>query len=110
MSLLRLATRPLGNLAFVCAVSALSIASRLLGDRDELGYFSGRLSQAIWRYPAITRRGVQTAWAAWALMFGVSASPLDPLATWWDAAALASVAAAVRWRALFDQTRPRHRR
>jgi hypothetical protein len=105
MFLLRLVIRPLGYLAFVCALFALSAAARLLGETHELGYFSGRLSRAIWRYPEITRRGVQMAWAVWAVMFAVAASPLDPLATWWDVVALASVAAAARWRRLFDEAR-----
>jgi hypothetical protein len=105
MSLLRFVTRPLGYLTFVCALFALSAASRLLGETDELGYFSGRLSQAIWRYPEITRRGVQMAWGVWAILFCVATSPFDPLATWWDAVALVSVAVAVRWRGLFDGRR-----
>ena len=90
---LRLLSRPFEYLAFVCALVALSVASRLLGETHELGYFSGRLSRALWRYPEITRRGVQTAWVVWAVVFGVAASPFDPLATWWDAVALATVAA-----------------
>ena len=103
MHLMRLAARPLGYLAFVCALFALSAASRLLGETHELGFFSGRLSRAIWRYPEITRPGVHMAWAAWAVMFCVAASPVDPLATWWDAVALATLAAAIRWRGLFGE-------
>ena len=102
MYLVRLVCRPFGYLAFVCALFALSAAARLLGETHELGYFCGRLSRALWRYPEITRRGVQLAWVAWAVLFGVAASPIDPLATWWDAVALAGLAAAVLWRRLFD--------
>ena len=98
---LRLLSRPVGYLAFVCALVALSVASHLLGETHELGYFSGRLSRALWRYPEMTRRGVQMAWAVWAIVFGVAASPIDPLAAWWDAVALVAVAAVVLWRRLF---------
>jgi hypothetical protein len=105
MYLLRLVARPLGYLTFVCALFALSATSRLLGETHELGYFSGRLSRAIWRYPEITRRGVQMAWAVWAMLFCLAASPFDPLATWWDAIGLATLAMAVRWRGLFDESR-----
>jgi hypothetical protein len=105
MYVVRLLCRPLGYLAFVCALCALSAAARLLGETHELGYFCGRLSQAVWRYPEITRRGVQLAWVTWAVLFGVAASPIDPLATRWDAVALAALAAAVLWRRLFDGRR-----
>jgi hypothetical protein len=103
--LVRLVCRPFGYLAFVCALFALSTAARLLGDRHELGYFCGRLSRAVWRYQEITRRGVQMAWIVWAVLFGVAASPIDPLATWWDAVALAALAAAVLWRRFVDALR-----
>ena len=105
MYLVRLIFRPFGYLAFVCALFALSAAERLLGETDELGYFCGRLSRAVWRYPEITRRGVQMVWILWAIMFAVAASPLDPLATRWDAFALAYVGASVLWRRLFDGRR-----
>ena len=107
MYLLRLMCRPLGYLTFVCALFALSAASRLLGETHELGYLSGRLSRAVWRCPEVTRRGVQTAWLIWAALFAVAASPLDPLATRWDAVALAALAAAVGWRRLLDGPRSR---
>ena len=105
MHLVRVVFRPLGYLAFVCALFALSAAARLLGETHELGYFCGRLSRAMWRYPEITRRGMQMAWLAWVVLFGVAASPIDPLATQWDAVALAGLAAAVLWRRLFDGRR-----
>ena len=105
MRLARLLCRPFGYLAFVCALFALSAAARLLGETHDLGYFSGRLARAVWRYPEITRRGVQMAWVVWAGLFGVAASPIDPLATWWDAVALAALAAAVLWRRLLDSYR-----
>jgi hypothetical protein len=102
VSVLRVLGRPCGYLAFVCALVALSSASRLLGETDDLGYFTGRLSRALWSYPEITRRGVQMAWTVWGALFGFAASPLDPLATWWDAVALAALAAVVLWRLLLN--------
>ena len=98
LSFLRALVRPFGYLAFVLALAALSAAARLLGERDELGYFTGRLAQTIWRYPEITRRGVQIAWVVWALAFLVALPPLDPLATPWDEAALGAAAMVVLWR------------
>ncbi len=77
---------------FAVALLALSSAAHLLGDEHELGFFSGRLSAALWRYPEVTRRGVQMAWLVWAVLFGVAASPLDPIATPWDEVALGAVA------------------
>jgi hypothetical protein len=103
--MVRLLCRPLGYLALVCALTALSAAARFFGEEHELGYFCGRLSGAIWRYPEITRRGVRMAWVIWAVLFAVAASPIDPLATWWDAVVLAGLAAAVLWRRLFDGRR-----
>jgi hypothetical protein len=105
MYVVRLIYRPLGYLAFVCALFALSAAERLLGETHELGYFCGRLSRAVWRQPEITRRGVHMAWILWAIMFAVAASPIDPLATWWDAVALAGLGASVFWRRLVDSRR-----
>jgi hypothetical protein len=96
--LVRWLVRPLGYLAFVLALAALSTAARLLGDDHELGFFSERLARAVWRYPEVTRRGVQMAWLAWTLLFVVALSPVDPLATRWDEVALAAVALAVLWR------------
>lgn len=90
--------RPFGYLAFVLALAALSGAARVLGDKDELGFFSGRLAQTLWRYPEITRRGVQMAWVVWAFLFAVAVSPLDPLSTPWDEVALGVAAIAVLWR------------
>jgi hypothetical protein len=96
--LVRLVARPLGYLAFVVALAALSFAAKALGDRDELGYFTDRLATMIWRYPEVTRRGVQIAWVVWGLAFLVALPPLDPLATPWDEAVLAAAAAIVLWR------------
>jgi hypothetical protein len=96
--LARALARPFGYLAFVVALAALSIAAKALGDRDELGYFTGRLAQMIWRYPEITRRGVQIAWLVWVLAFVVALPPLDPLATPWDEAVLAAAAMVFLWR------------
>jgi hypothetical protein len=97
----RLVVLPLGYLAFVCALAALSTAAWLLGDRHELGFFSRRLAQAVWRYPEVTRRGVQMAWLAWAALLVVALSPVDPLSTRWDEVVLVAVALAVVWRRLF---------
>jgi hypothetical protein len=95
---LRLALRPLGYLAFVVALAALSAAARLLGERDELGFFSTRLSTLLWSYPEVTRRGVQAAWLLWAILFAIALSPVDPIPSWWDEVALAALALGVAWR------------
>ncbi len=95
---LRVLIRPLGYLAFVVALAALSVAARLLGERDELGYFSARLSRMVWSYPEVTRGGVQAAWLLWAVLFGIALSPLDPISSWWDEAGLAALALGVAWR------------
>lgn len=101
MRILRLIALPFGYLAFVLALAALSTAARLLGDRHELGFFSGRLAQTVWRYPEVTRRGVQMAWAAWAVLLLLALSPYDPLTTRWDEVALVALALAALWRRLF---------
>jgi hypothetical protein len=98
MFLARLLLRPLGYLAYVVALAALSGSARLLGDSDELGFFTGRLAGMLWRYPEITRRGIRMAWLVWAALFIVALSPLDPIATPWDEAALAAAALIVLWR------------
>ena len=99
--IVRLVALPLGYLMFVLALAALSAAAWLLGDEHELGFFSKRLAAAVWRYPEVTRRGVQIAWVAWAALFGLALSPIDPMATRWDEVVLAAVALAVLWRRLF---------
>ncbi len=101
MTYLRFLLRPLGYLAFVLALAALSAAAWLLGDRHELGFFSGRLAQMVWRYPEVTRRGVQMAWVAWTTLLVIALSPLDPFSTRWDEVALVALALAVIWRRLF---------
>jgi hypothetical protein len=101
MYLVRCLLRPFGYLAFVVALLALSRAARLLGETNELGFFSGRLARTVWRYPEVTRRGVQMAWLVWAVLFGVALSPIDPLATLWDEVALGAGALTVLWRRLF---------
>ena len=98
LSILRAVVRPFGYLAFVLALASLSLASKLLGDRNELGYFTGRLAQMLWRYPEVTRRGVQIAWVVWALAFLIALPPLDPLATPWDEVVLGAAAMIVLWR------------
>jgi hypothetical protein len=89
-------SRPFGYLAFTLALAALSASARLLGEEHDLGYFAGRLDEAIRRYPEITRRGVQMAWVVWVTLFVVAVSPLSP--THWDEVALAAVALGVLWR------------
>jgi hypothetical protein len=108
MRLLRLIALPFGYLVFVVALSALSTAAWLLGDENELGFFSGRLADAVWRYPEVTRRGVQMAWLAWTVLLIVALSPLDPLPTRWDEVVLVGVALAVFWRRLFADRRAEH--
>ena len=106
--ILRLVLRPFGYLAFVLALAALSLAAKLLGDRDELGYFTDRLARTIWRYPEVTRRGVQVAWCAWGVAFLVATSPLDPLATPWDEVVLGAIAMGVLWRRTVGGRRAEH--
>jgi len=96
---------PFGYLVFVVAIAALSLAAWLLGDRHELGFFSGRLAQAVWRYPEVTRRGVQIAWLAWAVMLVIALSPVDPLATRWDEVVLGAIGFVAAWRRLFGERR-----
>jgi hypothetical protein len=98
---MRLLLRPFGYLAFVLALAALSSAAWLLGEKHELGFFSRRLAETLWRYPEITRRGVQIAWLVWAVLFALALPPLDPFTTPWDEAALGALALAVVWRRLF---------
>jgi hypothetical protein len=97
--MLRFLVRPLGYLAFVLALASLSLAAKLLGDRDELGFFTDRLARMLWRYPEVTRKGVQIAWLVWAVALAISISPYDPLTTTrWDEVGLVAVAMAVIWR------------
>jgi hypothetical protein len=98
VTLLRFVLQPIGYLAFVLALAALSLAAKVLGDSHELGFFSGRIAERIWRYPEVTRRGVQMAWLVWLVLFVLAVSPLS--ATHWDEVALAAVALAVFWRRL----------
>ena len=90
--------RPFGYLAFVLALASLSAAAKLLGDKDELGFFSERLASMLWRYPEVTRKGVQMAWVVWAVAFLIALPPLDPLATPWDEVVLGAAAMIVLWR------------
>lgn len=98
MNWVRFALRPLGYLAFVVALAALTAAARLLGERDELGFFSARLSTMLWSYPEVTRGGVRAAWLLWAVLFGLTLSPLDPIPSWWDEVALGALGLGVAWR------------
>lgn len=108
MYVLRLVVRPFGYLAFIVALSALSAAARILGDRHELGFFSGRLAKLLWRYPEVTRRGVQMAWLAWAAAFVLALSPFDPIASRWDEAVLAAAALVAIWPRLAAAHRAEH--
>ena len=87
---------------------ALSGAARLLGHTHELGFFSSRLATTLWRYPEVTRRGVQMAWIAWAALFAIALSPLDPIASPWDEVVLAAVALLVIWHRLVGGHRVEH--
>lgn len=98
MDLVRFLFRPFGYLVFVVALAALSVAAWMLGESNELGFFAGRMARMIWRYPEVTRRGVQMAWLAWAVLLAVAVSPLSP--TRWDEVALVAVALFVLWRRL----------
>jgi hypothetical protein len=98
LELLRFLLRPVGYLAFVLALASLSLAAKVLGDRDELGFFTDRLARTLWRYPEVTRRGVQMAWLVWAAAFILSLPPWDPLSTPWDEVGLGAAAMAVLWR------------
>jgi hypothetical protein len=108
MNAVRLLVRPFGYLAFVFALVALSGAARLLGEQHELGYFSARLAQMMWRYPELTRRGVQMAWLLWAALFAIALSPFDPLTTPWDEAVLGAGALVVICRQLAVERRGGH--
>jgi hypothetical protein len=90
--------RPFGYLAFVIALAALSLAARLLGEEHALGYFAGRLSETIRRYPEVTRRGVQMAWLTWAVLLTIAISPWDPITSRWDEIVLLALAAGAVWR------------
>lgn len=103
--ILRVLARPLGHLAFVLALLALTGAAKLLGEKNQLGVICGRLAQAIWRYPDVTRPGIRLAWLVWAVLLAVAVSPLDPLATRWDAIALAALGLSVLWRRFFAARR-----
>jgi hypothetical protein len=102
---LRFAALPFGYLVFVVALAALSAAAWLLGEEHELGFFSKRLAEAVWRYPEVTRRGVQMAWLAWAVLLVIALSPIDPLPTRWDEAVLVALALVAVWRRLFSARR-----
>jgi hypothetical protein len=103
--LYRACVRPFGYLAFVVALGALSVSARLLGDEHELGFFAGRLNQMIWRYPEVTRRGVQVAWLVWIVLFAVAISPLDPITSRWDEVLLGALAVGVLWRRMIGARR-----
>jgi hypothetical protein len=88
----RVLFRPFGYLAFGLALIMLWATSRLLGERHELGFFSGRLHDMVGRYPEISRWGFQTACMTWGVLFVIAVSPLDPIASVWDELVLAALA------------------
>jgi hypothetical protein len=98
-------TRPFGYLAFVAALGALSASAKLLGDEQELGFFAGRLKEMIWRFPEVTRRGVQMAWISWGVLLALALSPADPITSRWDEVLLVAFALAVLWRRAFGARR-----
>jgi hypothetical protein len=100
--------RPFGYLAFVLAVAALSAAARLLGEEHELGFFAGRLSDMIRRYPEVTRRGVQMAWLSWCVLLVVALSPVDPIPSRWDEVLLVALGLGVLWRRTVGDRRVEH--
>lgn len=106
--LLRVILRPLGYLMFVVALAALSASAKLLGDRDELGFFSDKLSSLLWRYREISRPGIQIAWLVWAVLFLVAASPLDPISSQWDEVALGALGLVALGRHFFAGHRAGH--
>jgi hypothetical protein len=108
VTLVRFLLRPVGYLMFVVSLAAMSGAARLLGEKHELGFFSGRLARTLWRYPEVTRRGVQMAWLAWAAAFAIAVSPLDPIASSWDEVALGAVALIAVWHWLVGGRRAEH--
>jgi dolichol kinase len=97
--------RPFGYLAFAAALGALAGAARLLGDEHELGVFARHLNRMIWRYPEVTRRGVQMAWVMWIVLFVVAITPLDPIASRWDEVLLGALALGVLWRRMIGGRR-----
>jgi hypothetical protein len=105
MYLARFLVRPIGHLVFVIALLALTGAAKLLGEKNQLGVICGRLAQAIWRYPDVTRPGIRLAWLLWALLLVVTVSPLGPLATRWDAVALGAIGLSALWRRFFAARR-----
>jgi hypothetical protein len=108
MPFLRIIVRPLGYLMFVIALAALSGAAKLLGNRDDLGFFSEKLSAMLWRYPEVTRPGVQMAWIMWAVLFGIAISPLDPIPSSWDEVVLGAGAVIVLVYRFFAGQRAEH--
>jgi hypothetical protein len=104
----RYLVRPIGYLLFVIGLSALSCTAWLLGERHELGFFAGRLARMLWRYPEVTRRGVQMACLTWSALFVMALSPIDPIASRWDEVALGALAVGVAWQRTFGVRRAEH--
>jgi hypothetical protein len=105
MFVVRLVARPVGHLAFVVALLALSGAAKLLGEGNQLGVICRRLSDSMWAHPDVTRPGIRIAWLAWAVLLAVALSPLDPHANRWDAVVLVALGLAAVWRWLFASRR-----
>ena len=104
-ALWRVLIAPFGYLAFVVALGALSLAASVLGEEHDLGFFAGRLNRMIWRYPEVTRPGVQMAWLVWVALFALAISPLDPITSRWDEVLLLALAAGAVWRRMIGGRR-----
>ena len=101
MGLLRTLLRPLGYVCFAVALLALKGTAVILGETHELGFFSGRLARMLSRYPELARPGIQIAWQVWAALLALALSPADPITSWWDEAALGTLALGALWGRLF---------
>jgi hypothetical protein len=104
VAVVRLVVRPLGHLVFVAALLALSAAARLLGDRHELGFFTGRMAAMLWRYPEVTRTGMRVAWLVWAVLAGLELT-VDPTPIPFDEVVLVAVPLVWIWRWIFGGRR-----
>jgi hypothetical protein len=59
----------------------------------------------IWRYPEVTRHGVQMAWLVWIVLFVLAISPAGPITSRWDEVLLVALAAGVLWRRMISGRR-----
>lgn len=61
------------------------------------GFFFGRLAGTLRRDLEVAGKGGQTAWLAWATLFAIAVSPIDPIASPCDEVALGAVALRAVW-------------